>query len=408
MRQRAFNGLSVLAAAILLTASALAADTTRLPIGDPERRQRTAPVIVDTIVDTRANEQISTAELVNRLADVQLVFFGENHTDMDFHRAQAQLIRSLHQAGREVFIGLEMFPYTRQPELDRWTDGELTETAFLAAAKWYESWGYRWEYYADIFRYARDNELRMFAVNSPRHVVKAVRTQGFDGLSDEDRKHIPREVVTNSEEHRTLFKASFESGDSLHADISEEALDGMLRAQATWDAVMGWNAVLALREHGGPNAIMVVLIGAGHVTYGLGSQLQIEADFDGNIASVVPVPVVDFEGKPIPEVQASYADFVWGLPPTRDPLYPSLGVSLMGSIGKDPNKIIQVGNDSIAAEADLRVGDILESIDGQEVGALGSLRQIMAAYNWGDSAEVQIGRADETITKEVVFRRKHP
>ena len=73
-----------------------------------------------------------------------------------------------------------------------------------------------------------------------------------------------------------------------------------------------------------------------------------------------------------------------------------------------PNKIIQVGDESIAADADLRVGDILESIDGQEVGALGSLRRIMAAYSWGDSAEVRIGRADETITKEVVFRRKHP
>jgi hypothetical protein len=56
----------------------------------------------------------------------------------------------------------------------------------------------------------------------------------------------------------------------------------------------------------------------------------------------------------------------------------------------------------------LRVGDILVSIDGHEVGALGSLRRIMADYQWGDSAEVQIDRADETLTKAVVFRRTYP
>ena len=37
----------------------------------------------------------------------------------------------------------------------------------------------------------------------------------------------------------------------------------MFRAQCTWDATMAHNSVRALERHGGPEAIMVVLIGVG-------------------------------------------------------------------------------------------------------------------------------------------------
>ena len=44
---------------------------------------------------------------------------------------------------------------------------------------------------------------------------------------------------------------------------------------------MGWNALQALRTHGGDKAIMVVLVGSGHVAYGLGAERQARLWFDG-------------------------------------------------------------------------------------------------------------------------------
>ena len=307
-----------------------------------------------------------------------------------------------------MLIGLEMFPYTRQAELDRWSQGQYTDTEFLAAAKWYESWGYRWEYYRDIFRFARDNELRMFGINAPRKVIKMVRTEGFEKLDPDDAQHIPTDVNTDSEEHKRLFRAYFEEDDSVHMDLSEEQWAGIHRAQCTWDAVMGWNAMRALEQHGGPDAIIVVLIGAGHVTYGLGAERQIRPLFDGVIASLVPVPLRDGDGNPIELVQASYADFIWGLPPVADPLYPSLGVSLAGQLGKLPNKIIQVGEESVAADAGIAVGDVLVSVGEREIDSTATLRESLAAYEWGDSAEVTLRRGDEDIRLEVAFRRRVP
>jgi uncharacterized iron-regulated protein len=382
-----------------------AADALHLRIGDPARRDREAPVVLDGIADTRRDRVIGVEELVAQLRDVNVLFVGEEHTNIDFHRVQAHVITALKRAGRDVMVGLEMMPYTQQAYLDRWTRGQYPEAEFLEASGWYEHWGYRWEYYADIFRLARDNGIRLFGVNAPRHVIKAVRTQGFDGLTEEDLQHIPASVNTDSEDHRTLFKAYFSADDALHMNLSDDALDGMIRAQATWDAVMGWNAARAVQRQGSPTSIIVVLIGAGHVTYGLGAERQIRDGYQGRIASLVPVPVRSREGRAIESVQASYADFVWGVPAVEPTAYPTLGVSLAGSLGAEPNKIIQVDEASIAAAAGVQTGDRLDRVGGQVIGSVADLRRAMAQYYWGDSTEILVTRGGKPLNLRVLFRR---
>jgi hypothetical protein len=50
---------------------------------------------------------------------------------------------------------------------------------------------------------------------------------------------------------------------------------------------------------------------------------------------------------PVATVKASYANFVWGIPPERDSLYPLLGFSTSDTEGA--RKIIAIEKDSIAA-----------------------------------------------------------
>jgi uncharacterized iron-regulated protein len=393
-------------ALLFSTALPAADDLLRLPIGDPARRDREAPVVLDAITDTSNGELISTTRLLEQLSDVGILFIGEDHTNVEFHRVQANVIRSLHESGRQVLIALEMFPYTAQKALDRWTRGQYaTDAEFINSADWYTNWGYNWGYYAEIFHLARDNRLRMFGINAPRDVIKAVRTEGFEKLSAEDAEHIPTSVATDDPDHRRLYLAYFDDGDSLHTQLPAEQLDGMVRAQATWDAVMGWNALQALRRHGGPNAIVVVLIGAGHAVYDVGSQRQLADRFDGKMASLLPVPVKDHGGKQIMTVQASYANFLWGVPPAAAPIYPSLGLSLAGSLGRAPNNIIQVENGTPAAAAGLRVGDQLLTLAGQAITGPATLRQAMGELRWGDETEVEVRREEATVQASVLLRR---
>ena len=103
----------------------------------------------------------------------------------------------------------------------------------------------------------------MFGVNVPREVVQTARTKGLEALTPEQRALLPERVDTENAEHQRLFRAFFGEADSLHGSMPDAMFQGMFRAQCTWDAAMGWNALQALKKHGGEKAIMVVLVGLG-------------------------------------------------------------------------------------------------------------------------------------------------
>jgi len=380
-----------------------------LPIGDPARRGREIPLVLDGITDAGSGTLVTPPELAARLDGVRLLFVGESHTDMEFHRVQLRVLQELHRRGRSVLIGLEMYPVDAQPWLDRWVrDPAMTEEGFLAESHWYRSWGFHWNYYRDIFLFARRSEIPMFGLNVPRALVQAVRKEGFEGLSAEQRALLRERVDTDSAEHRRLFRAFFGDEASLHGSLPEAMFEGLFRAQCTWDAAMGWNAVRALRQHGSDEAIMVVLVGSGHVAYGLGAERQARLWFDGKAASLIPVPVADEEGESAGPVRASYADFVWGLPPVTDPLYPSLGMSTPETKSGAHYRVIVVSPESVASAAGFEVGDELLAMDGVPLDDKETTNRLMSEKRWGDSATYAILRDGRPLTLTAYFRRHPP
>jgi len=380
----------------------------QLSIGDPARKDREAPLALDAVTDTKTGDVITPDEMVRRLAGVRLLLVGEEHTAMEFHRVQARVVEALVAAGRRVRIGLEMFPYTEQRFLDQWRDNRLTEEGFLRLSRWYENWGYHWLYYRDIFLFARDHRVPMFAVNTPREVVSAIRKKGLANLTPEEAAHIPKEIDVDSADYMTFFKASFEGAEGpVHGSgMPDEMWKNMLSAQATWDATMGYNAVQALRRDASSDSIMVVLVGSGHVAYGLGIERQARQWFDGPIATLIPVPVTNRKTGPVRSVRASYADFIWGVPEEIDSLYPTLGISMAVGRGDAARQVIVVQKGSVAEQAGFRAGDILVSMDGAPLADKETYNRLVADKSWGDTATFVVRRGTETVTLKALFRRK--
>ncbi len=389
-------------AGVTLGVSLGAEEILKLPIGDPARRDREVPVVLDAITDTSSGALLTPADLPGKLADVRLVLVGEEHIGMDFHRAQKRVIEALDRSGRRVMIGLEMYPYPEQKWLDDWTDGKVSEEAFLDS--WYRNWGYNWLYYRDIFLYARDHRLRMFAVNAPPSIVGKVRQKGFESLTPEEAAHIPKQIDTKSPDHLRLFKASFDEEASFHMGGSDAQWQAMLNAQCTWDATMAWNAVAPLAKDPDPKAVMVVLAGMGHVQYGLGIERQAKQWYAGRIASVIPVAVEDEKKGPVKSVQASYANFVWGVPGEVGSLYPDLG--LANHVRPDQRlEVLDVEKETPASAAGFQVGDLLLTMDGVDLANRETLARLVAAKRWGDAAAFTVKRGEETVPLSVVFRR---
>ncbi len=394
----------LLAAAVACPIAVFAQEPANLPIGDPARRDKTVELLLDGINDAATGETITPKDLAARLADVRVVFVGESHTSIEYHNVQRRLIEELAAAGRKVFVGLEMYPYTEQAWLDKWSAGELTEDAFVKDSRWYKNWGYHWLYYRDIFTFSQKNKIRMFGVNTPREVVAAVRKKGFANLTAEEAARIPSKIDTDSAEHKRLFKAYFSPEDSLHTTgMTDEQFTAMYNAQATWDATMGYNAVQALQKFGDKNTIMVVLIGSGHVAYGLGAERQAKLWFEGKIASVIPMAVANDKGEK-PVVRGSYANFVWGVAPEKASLFPTLGLST-GQKKDNAYPVIAVQAGTVAAQAGFKVGDVLVSMDGVAITDTEILNQLMAQKRWGDGAEFKIKRGSEEVPLKAYFRR---
>jgi len=326
---------------------------------------------------------------------------------MEIHRVQLRVIEGLHRAGRQVLVGLEMFPYTEQRYLDQWTKGLLTEEGFVELGRWYDNWGMQWNYYRDIFRFARDNRIPMIGINTPREVVRAVREKGFENLTEEEAEHIPPRIDTDSDEHRQLFRAIFaQDEDDFHGSLSDEQLEAMFNAQCTWDATMAYNAVQTLGQRGSDEAVMVVLIGSGHLAYGLGIQRQASAWFDGEMATIIPLHVRDEEGEDVEAVQASYADYLWGMPAATQPLYPSLGASTMKVNDTEQRRVIHVAEGGPAGLAGFQMGDVLLSIDGVAIDNKEVMNRELARRRWGDATEFVVQRGDERVALTVYFRRR--
>ena len=398
--------------ALLLASPAARADdkVLHLAIGDPARKDREAPLVLDGITDTSRGDVITPAALVDRLAGTRLLLIGEEHTNADCHAVEYRVLEALARSGRHVLIGLEMYPYTEQRALDQWRDGLLTEEGFLLLSRWYENWGYHWLYYRDIFLLARDQRIPMFAVNTPREVVSAVRKKGLANLTPEEAAHIPKDIDVDNADHMTFFKTAFEgaSGPVHSADMSEPMWRNMLSAQATWDATMGYNAVQALKQVNDPKAIMVVLVGSGHVAYGLGIERQARKWFDGTITTIIPVTIGNAERGFVKTTRASYANFIWGLPEEIDSAYPMLGTSTAVGQGDTERRVILVQPGSPADKAGFKIGDVIVSIDGVALADREAFNRLMAGKRWGDTATFVVRRDAGTVTLVATFRRTAP
>lgn len=389
---------------LLAPVSAMAADPVhRLALGDPARRDKDVTLVLDAAVDTATGETVGPDDLAARLDTTRLLLLGESHTSVESHRVQLQVLRALARRGRVVRVGLEMFPFTEQASLDTWNAGQWSEREFVDQSHWYEHWGYHWGYYRDVLLFAHAHRMPLVAVNAPRDLVAAVRKVGIAGLSAEQASRMPPMVDTDSADHLALFKAQVGGGDALHKGMTDEAWKGMQSAQATWDAAMAWNAVQALKASGDPKAIMVVLVGSGHVAFGLGIERQTRTWFDGAVASVIAVPLADDKG-PTGPVRASYANFLWGVAREQASAWPSLGLSTRAGEG-GRRIVIDVEADGPAAPAGLKVGDVILTIDDVAIASREAMSRQMATYHWGDIPRVTITRGTEQLTLPVPLRR---
>jgi beta-lactamase class A len=377
--------------------------TLRLAIGDAQLKNRVLRISADGIVSARTGKPLSFEQMIKDMKASRFVYVGESHDNMAMHDIQLKVIQGLFKQDPHIAVGLEMLPADCQPALDRWSQGLLSEDELISEVRWYVHWNLNFGYYKKIFEFARDNKIPLVGLNAPRDVITKIRMNGWESLSDEEKKLAPRPDLSD-QDHRALIRTIFESSEIPHAmmgEALEKMFEGLYRAQSAWDEVMAANAVRGAERDG---RRMIVLAGSGHLLYNLGINRRVSVRNRLPFRTVVAVELAPEERSL--DVSASFADFVWGIPEQERPAFPAVGLALKKVDGLDNIVVERKPIDGVALSSDIEKGDIFLTVDGRGFSDINQLRTYLADVPWSGEVKFRLLRGGEARDLALKFEFK--
>lgn len=226
-----------------------------------------------------SQENYTPEQLLQRLAKANVIYLGETHDSPEDHKAQLEIIRQVYGKNRKIAIAMEMFQRPYQKVVDRYLAGEITEEELQEQSQFNNRWGFPWEYYAPILRFAKENRLPVLALNAPSEVTRKVATQGLESLTSDERQHIPpfAELRTDNKEYRQMLLDIFQQHQK-DGHGSSTKFERFFLAQVLWDETMAEKIAQFVKAN--PDYTVVVLAGQGHLIYGYGIPSRVARRLD--------------------------------------------------------------------------------------------------------------------------------
>lgn len=106
----------------------------------------------------------SQEALWEQMAQSQVVMIGDFHALHQSQKAQARILRNM-PANRKVILAVEFFEAADQDKLDRYLSGKMSEKDFLKATQWQTKWGFPWEHYRPLLRWAQKHKVAVYGIN---------------------------------------------------------------------------------------------------------------------------------------------------------------------------------------------------------------------------------------------------
>ena len=248
----------------------------------------------DSLLSGKTGAPVSYAEMLKDMADSQVVYIGENHTDPVHHRIQLQVIQDL-AARHQTAVAVEMIDHSYQPVLDKWSQGELSEQDFLEKIHWYANWRYNFDLYRSIFETIRDKHLPLIGLNLPFHIPPKIAVGGIENLLPEDAAHLPQTLTLTDPDHRAYVENIF----NMHRLKGRENFEYFYAAQCTWEDTMAETIAGNLNHRK-----MIVLAGNGHILRKFGIPNRVFSRTRAPFKTLYLAPAGS-------TVELSYGDYIW-------------------------------------------------------------------------------------------------
>ena len=336
------------------------------------------------------------SRIIDGIKDRAVIFVGEEHDQYSHHMAQLDVIRSLHERGIDIAVGMEMFQRPFQKALDDFITGKITERELLRKSEYFKRWGYDYVLYRPILRYCREEKIPVIALNIRNEISRKVARHGLDSLTSQEKSLIPEELDFGNAAYRARLKEIFEA----HEEKELGNFDYFYQAQILWDETMAESVAKYLKAH--PEKHMVVLAGIGHIGFGYGIPDRVKRRTGKEVVTIASTTDVS---------DPDMADYFLFPPYLPKPFSARLGVILHAAGGK-PLTIKQVMPGSAADLAGLKAGDQILAFDNSPVHGVDDLKIGLLFKRPGDKCVLKIRRRrrfmpDVTIDVEVGPFKRH-
>ena len=375
-------------------------------------------------IDVSSRRKLQRVQVFDRLARKPIILLGETHNRGDHHRWQLHTLAGLLGRTDKIVIGFEMFPRRVQPVLDKWVNGELSAKAFLKEAEWRKVWGFDADLYLPLFEFARMHRIDMRALNVERSLISSVGAKGWKGVDDTKREGVSKpapvsetyrrdlaEVFIRKEELGKASKAGKplkQPGDisideeKLKATFVREEFQRFVGAQSTWDRAMA--EALAAARRSSPEAVVVGIMGSGHVEHRHGVPHQLQDLGMDDVMTLIPVDA----GGDCERMRSNFADLVFTLNSERDTSLRRKRMLLGVFIRTEKKSVIvdQVSPGSVAETSKLQKGDKILRAAGVDIRNAGELIEIISRQAPGTWLPLLIERDGKEIEVIAKFERK--
>lgn len=193
------------------------------------------------IYDTRKQVELTLQALAASFDHVDIVFFGEEHTDSAAHILQYELLAAMDERYDRVALSMEMFVSDDQLVLDEYLAGLITERNLTKDAVLWSNYGD----YRPMVEYAKENLLPILAANAPSRYTNMVTRSGLASLDRLDRSAkrllAPLPIDTLTGRYHEKFTGLMGGHDGMgHLKIYQ--------SQNLWDATMAYRISRFLRK----------------------------------------------------------------------------------------------------------------------------------------------------------------
>jgi len=226
------------------------------------------------IYDLKEARYITMDRLVKRSEHYPVIFIGDWHTHKGVHDFHEQYLRALQDAGYRIRLGVEWFSADNpHKSLEAFNRSEIDFDTLVSEYQWKKQVGYDANLSRKSYEIARDSGGGVYGVNLSKPFKKAISDQNIT-VMDGYQREFYKELDLNVGIHRTWFDTIFpECHRPKKGESPEACKERIYRVQSAWDTGMGTSSI-PLTEGLTRFDKVVVIIGSGHLNYGIGANLR--------------------------------------------------------------------------------------------------------------------------------------